>query len=299
MKNNYNTRLRLLVFTFLCSVLSWGQTTLVEWNFPNNPDNATVDLGIAVNLTKTISSNGGTSVVDYAATGATTNAANAQTWTTGSGAKWWEIEFETTGYGTITLSSKQRSSNTGPRDFKVQYKVGLAGTWTDVPVTVIVANDFTTGALTNVSIPGACDNQARVFFRWIMTSNTAVGGSAVAGTGTSRIDDISVKGTIISGCTSPTIQAALFTSSSISTTTATAGWTRGNGDNVLVVARSGGVVNADPVSGTTYIANSAFGSGAQIGIGNFVVYNGTGTSVNLITLTEGTTIILLFMNIIA
>ena len=32
MKNNYNTRLRLLVFTFLCSVLSWGQILTFEFS---------------------------------------------------------------------------------------------------------------------------------------------------------------------------------------------------------------------------------------------------------------------------
>ena len=89
-------------------------------------------------------------------------------------------------------------------------------------------------------------------------------------------------------CTAPTTQATIFTSSAITQTAATAGWTRGNGDNVLVVARAGGAVNADPVSGTAYTANAAFGSGTQIGTGNYVVYNGTGTSVSLTALTAGT-----------
>lgn len=31
-----------------------GQTTLAAWNFPNNPDNATADGGIAANTAKTI-----------------------------------------------------------------------------------------------------------------------------------------------------------------------------------------------------------------------------------------------------
>jgi len=30
-------------------------------------------------------------------------------------------------------------------------------------------------------------------------------------------------------------------------------WTRGNGNNVLVLAKAGSVVNADPVSGIYYI----------------------------------------------
>jgi hypothetical protein len=90
-------------------------------------------------------------------------------------------------------------------------------------------------------------------------------------------------------CTPPTSQATAFTSSAITSTTLTAGWTRGNGTSVMVVARAGSAVNSDPVSGTTYTANAAFGSGTQIGTGNYVVYKGTGTSVNLSALTTATT----------
>jgi hypothetical protein len=89
-------------------------------------------------------------------------------------------------------------------------------------------------------------------------------------------------------CTLPTTQASAFTSSAITNTTMTIGWTRGNGNAVLVVAKAGSAVNADPVSGTTYTANAAFGSGTQIGTGNYVVYDGTATSMNISALTAGT-----------
>ena len=101
----------------------------------------------------------------------------------------------------------------------------------------------------------------------------------------SGIASIDIKGNAIT-CTSPTTQASTFTSSSITQTTATAGWTRGNGTGgVLVLARAGSAVNADPTSGSNYTANATFGSGDQIGTGNYVVYKGTGTSVNLTALT--------------
>jgi hypothetical protein len=68
----------------------------------------------------------------------------------------------------------------------------------------------------------------------------------------------------------------------------TTGWTRGNGTSVLVIARQGSAVNAVPVNGTTFTANAAFGSGTQIGTGNYVVYKGIGTSVNVTALTSVT-----------
>ena len=87
----------------------------------------------------------------------------------------------------------------------------------------------------------------------------------------------------------PGTQASNFTLSNLTNSSATVGWDRGNGNNVLVVARSGGAVNADPTDGTTYTADAAFGSGTQIGTGNYVVYKGASTSVNLTNLTASTT----------
>ena len=90
-------------------------------------------------------------------------------------------------------------------------------------------------------------------------------------------------------CTPPSAQASVFTSSAITGTSMTAGWTHGTGTSVLVIARQGSPVNTDPVNGITYAANASFGSGTQIGTGNFVVYNGTGTSVNVTSLVSETT----------
>jgi len=103
-----------------------------------------------------------------------------------------------------------------------------------------------------------------------------------------NIDDIELTDYTVS-CTAPTNQAHTFTSTNLQTTQMDIGWTRGNGDNILIVARQGTAVNADPVSGTSYAANAAFGSGDQIGTGNYVVYNGSGTSLTVTGLNPTTT----------
>src|SRR6185436_5770698 len=116
-----------LVF-FLAGYSSFSQLTLEEWNFPSNPDNAIVDVSIPPNAAQTIITVGGTSAISYGVnTGATTWCAWCTNWTGGSGIKWWEIQVNTTGYFNLELSSKQTSSNTGPRDWKAQYKIGAAG----------------------------------------------------------------------------------------------------------------------------------------------------------------------------
>ena len=88
--------------------------------------------------------------------------------------------------------------------------------------------------------------------------------------------------------TPPTTQAVSFTSSAITDTSMTVSWAHGDGTSVLVVARQGNAVDEDPINGVAYTANAAFGSGTQIGTGNFVVYNGSESSVNITALTSGT-----------
>lgn len=92
-----------------------------------------------------------------------------------------------------------------------------------------------------------------------------------------------------SSCTPPTTQASAFTSGTITGTAMTIGWTRGDGNGVIVVAKQASAINSSPVNGITYTANAVFGSGTQIGTGNYVVYKGTGTSVNVTGLTSGVT----------
>jgi hypothetical protein len=179
-----------------------AQASLVEWTFPNNPDDNIADGGITANLTKVITTNSTGTVTYVPASGTTTSAIRTDGWYNGMDSKYFEIEFTTGGYKDITLSSKLRSSNTGPRDFKAQYRIGLSGTWTDI-ATLLVANNFTSGVLADIALPSACNNQNSLYVRWIMTSNLSVRAGtstysptdSVPTTGVSNMDDIYVKGT--------------------------------------------------------------------------------------------------------
>lgn len=102
----------------------------------------------------------------------------------------------------MKFSSKQSGNNTGsPRDFKVQYKIGAGGTWTDISGTNVtcVLNNWAAGALTDIPLPSACEDQASVYLRWIMTSNTSISGGTTSSNRYSGIDDILVVGTAITG----------------------------------------------------------------------------------------------------
>ncbi|MFL6253643.1 MAG: DNA/RNA non-specific endonuclease [Pyrinomonadaceae bacterium] len=62
----------------------------------------------------------------------------------------------------------------------------------------------------------------------------------------------------------PTVQASNLTFSNIGATSMTVSWTNGNGSGRLVLARQGSPVDAAPADGTSYTANSAYGSGSEI-----------------------------------
>ncbi len=90
-------------------------------------------------------------------------------------------------------------------------------------------------------------------------------------------------------CSAPSTQASNFSAGSATTSALTLSWNRGDGDSVLVVARESSAVNANPVSGMAYFSDTVFGSGSEIGTGNFVIYNGVGTTVTVSELNQGTT----------
>ena len=92
-------------------------------------------------------------------------------------------------------------------------------------------------------------------------------------------------------CSGPSTNASAVTpSGTIATsTTATLGWTNGNGTNRLVVVKSGSAVSGSPTYGTAYAGNAAFGSGQTIAGSEYAVYNGTGTSASITSLSPNTT----------
>lgn len=87
----------------------------------------------------------------------------------------------------------------------------------------------------------------------------------------------------------PTIQAAAVTFTTVTSTTFSVNWTSGNGANHLVLIKSGSAVNSNPVDGVSYTAVNAFEGGSEIGTDNYVVYAGTGNTVNVTGLQPNTT----------
>ncbi|HSA16857.1 MAG TPA: autotransporter-associated beta strand repeat-containing protein [Kiritimatiellia bacterium] len=104
----------------------------------------------------------------------------------------------------------------------------------------------------------------------------------------------------LTAATIPTANATTFAAEPSANPTAVAftlitatsfqiGWSGGDGANSIVVVKQGSAVDSNPADGMGYTNNAAFGSGTQLGTGNYVVYIGSGTSVVMSALTAGVT----------
>jgi hypothetical protein len=209
---NIITKLFLMSLISVSAVRASAQVTLAKWTFPNNlisdtiqNGTLTLNLGAAIRTygTSTLTMTNGQTTGDYAVT--------ATGWDNGADLKNWNIHIATTGYSGITLSSKQRSGNTnaGPVNWKAQYKAGHSGNWNDIPGgSITVANDWS-GVLNNLSLPSDCDNISDLYIRWIMTTNIGIGAANVGSAGVSKIDDIVITGSVITGFEDQTLNTGL------------------------------------------------------------------------------------------
>lgn len=91
-----------------------------------------------------------------------------------------------------------------------------------------------------------------------------------------------------SSISAPTIGATNLNFTAVGQNSLNLNWVSGNGTARIVIARKGSEMNTNPTNNTDYTANSVFGEGSALG-GGFVVYNGTGNSLNITGLDSAST----------
>jgi hypothetical protein len=87
--------------------------------------------------------------------------------------------------------------------------------------------------------------------------------------------------------TEPVTQASAILFSNVGINSMTVSWTSGTGTNRIVVVKAGGTPTI-PTDGSTYSANSEYGLGGTIAANEFVLYNGSGNTVDVTGLTGST-----------
>ncbi|MFC2102485.1 PKD-like domain-containing protein, partial [Bacteroidota bacterium] len=247
------------------TVQGFAQSTVVEWTFPNNPDDAFADGGASYNLNKTITTQGGAGTPTFDQSGLTTNCASAQSWSNGALTKYWQVEFSTLGFGDLTFESQLKSFSSGdfgPRDFLVQYRIGGSSVWTTL-ITFVVPVGNHWFQIPPTPLPVTCDNKSAIFIRWIMFSNTPTQGSGlITDNAYSRLDDIR----ILSYCPIPLVTSfpatqavcsgsaitpiVLTDTNNVPGTTFT--WVR---DNTTVLTGMPASGSGTPITGTLYSSN--------------------------------------------
>lgn len=179
---------------FFCSfpISAYAESTiLVKWTFSSSANDYTLADSVSIfdNLTQRIRAIG-----TNEPTLLNNDVLSASKWTNEISEKYWLIPFSSLGYQDVTLSFEISGSQFGPRDFTVEYRLGENGEWRSVPeapfITVTANNEVKT-----LSLPETTADQPAVFVRLLFTNNNiAVNGGALDYRGTSRLDDIFVKG---------------------------------------------------------------------------------------------------------
>lgn len=111
----------------------------------------------------------------------------------------------------------------------------------------------------------------------VVVNNTATGATTKT---------VNLNATVLNAQPATLSSAINFTG--VTSTSFTVNWTNGTGVRRLLLVRQGGAVNAFPTDGQGYTASAQFGSGSEIGTGNFVVYSGTGNTATVTGLSPST-----------
>jgi hypothetical protein len=109
--------------------------------------------------------------------------------------KYWIVTLSTKGCEDLLLTSKQKGSGTGPRDFKIQYSIDATSTWIDLTDGVVtVANDnYKAGVKEDLPLPAELNDKESVSLRWLATSTASIDDGTVAAAGANRLEVI-IKG---------------------------------------------------------------------------------------------------------
>ncbi len=176
----------------------------------------------------------------------------------------------------------------------VNYPISASSLVADVVVTAptnfeVSKDDVTfSSSVTYTQVAGSLPVNSFVYVRFNPSTVNGTNSGNITHTSTgAATQNVAVSAKVIA--TEPTSPSSSVNFTNVTGTTFTINWTNGNGGNRIVLVKSGSAVDANPTDETTYTASTTFASGTQVGTGNYVVYSGTGNSVNVTGLTLNTT----------
>lgn len=173
--------------------------TIAQWTFETSVPATAGPFNPEVGSGSALGSHAGAATYSSPAGNGSSHSFSANTWAVGDS---WQFEVSTFGINNVGLSFDQTSSNTGPKDYNLDYSLNNGATWTTVISYSVLANaapnptwNGTTSSSLYTFTPnlaGAADDQASVWFRLINTDTVSANGGVVASTGTDRVDNFTV-----------------------------------------------------------------------------------------------------------
>ena len=186
--------------------------------------------------------------------------------------------------GTKLNFSTQPFNTTVNTDFSAAVEATDANGNRDLDATTSITLSSSIGTLSSTT--GLTKNLASGLFSWAdLQNNTAGTGVTISASGGTLTSATSSSFRILSA--QPTVQASAILFSNVGMTSMTVSWTNGDGAYRIVVGKAAGTPGT-PTDGVTYIANPIFGSGGTFGASEYVIYNGTGCTVDVTGLTGST-----------
>ena len=270
----------LLIMGMLCLACNLnGQ--LASWNLTTDGSVSSVASNVSAD---DFTRGNGIGAISFGSAGA-----KARGWTTNmdlDGADYFQICLSPdSGYNLDVdgLNFSESRTEDGIREFEVQWSLDNFSTSTTI-ATISVPDDENerTVSLTSLGID-VCDGET-LCFRWYgYKAEEELDFWSFGDT------DLTVTGTVVTPCTPPTVQASGLNFNAVGTASMNVNFTPGDGTSRLVVARLGSPVTALPCNGKTYTSNAQFGFGDELADGQYVIYSGTGSTVNTYGLIEGAT----------
>jgi len=182
---------------------SFGQSVVADWTFETTEPTTGGPVAADVGTGTATASHASTSVVYSSPTGnGSYSSWSSNYWSVND---YYQFQVSTAGLSGLSLSWDQASSNTGPRDFQLEYSTNNGATFTDIgsaysvlanasPNPTWTLSTYHSNYTFSEDLSGltALNNDASVLFRLVDFDTVSANGGTVGTGGTDRVDNFSV-----------------------------------------------------------------------------------------------------------
>jgi hypothetical protein len=178
--------------------------TIADWTFESSAPVSAGPFAADAGSGAAMGFHSGASTYSSPAGNGSSHSFSSTNWLAGD---YYQFTVSTLGFSNLSLSWDQTSSNTGPKDFELEYSTNGGASFSGVESYAVLPNGTGNPAWNqntssaaysfsqDLSSLAALNNQASILFRVIDIGTDAANGGTVASGGTDRVDNFMVSGT--------------------------------------------------------------------------------------------------------